>query len=109
MCLYVLYVSVPVFLQVDRREEEIERLNEMLKGGRPPEALAAEGAKHTNERVMAHLNIQVRTHSSGVGGGSKCQIGQIGIVVVVVVVVVVGLYVDCLLFVDHSGVTKQFM
>eukprot|EP00731_Ephydatia_muelleri_P030834 Em0022g348a len=45
--------------QVDRREEEIERLNEMLKGGRPPEALAAEGAKHTNERVMAHLNIQV--------------------------------------------------
>ena len=45
--------------QVDRREEEIERLNEMLKGGRPPEALAAEGTKHTNERVMAHLNIQV--------------------------------------------------
>ena len=77
MCLYVLYVSVPVFLQVDRREEEIERLNEMLKGGRPPEALAAEGAKHTNERVMAHLNIQVRTHSSGVGGEVNAKLDKL--------------------------------
>ena len=31
----------------------------MLKGGRPPEALAAEGAHATNERMVAHLNIQV--------------------------------------------------
>ena len=49
---------------MERREEEIDRLNEMLKGGRPPEALATEGAKHTNERVMAHLNIQVGAAST---------------------------------------------
>ena len=49
---------------MERREEEIERLNEMLKGGRPPEALVAEGTKHSNERVMAHLNIQVGGYCS---------------------------------------------
>ena len=31
----------------------------MLKGGRPPEALAVEGARASNERMVAHLNIQV--------------------------------------------------
>lgn len=45
--------------QVENREGEIIRLNSMLKGGRPPEALAAEGAKETNERMVAHLNIQI--------------------------------------------------
>ena len=45
--------------QVENRETEIERLNEMMKGGRPPEALAAEGARESNERMVAHLNIQV--------------------------------------------------
>lgn len=45
--------------QVENRELEIERLTEMLKGGRPPEALAAEGARASNERVVAHLNIQI--------------------------------------------------
>ena len=45
--------------QVENREVEIERLTEMLKGGRPPAALAAEGARASNERVVAHLNIQI--------------------------------------------------
>ena len=46
-------------LQVENREAEIERLNGMLKGGRPAEALATEGARRSNERMVAHLNIQV--------------------------------------------------
>lgn len=46
-------------LQVDNRETEIDRLNRMLKGGRPAEALAAEGARVSNERMVAHLNVQV--------------------------------------------------
>ena len=45
--------------QVDNREAEIERLNSMLKGGRPAEALAAEGIRLSNERMVAHLNVQV--------------------------------------------------
>ena len=30
-----------------------------LKGGRPPEALVAEASRESNERMTAHLNIQV--------------------------------------------------
>lgn len=45
--------------QIENREVEIERLTGMLKGGRPPQALAAEGARASNERVVAHLNIQI--------------------------------------------------
>lgn len=48
-------------VKVESREAEIERLSGMLRGGRPPEALAAEGAISTNERMAAHLNIQVYT------------------------------------------------
>ena len=53
--------------QVENREAEIERLNAMMKGGRPPEALAAEGVRESNERMVAHLNIQVC-----VGSISQC-------------------------------------
>lgn len=44
---------------VENREVEIERLTQMLKGGRPAEALAAEGIRQSRERMVAHLNIQV--------------------------------------------------
>ena len=44
---------------VENREAEIERLTQMLKGGRPAEALAAEGVRQSKERMVAHLNIQV--------------------------------------------------
>ena len=45
--------------QIENRETEIERLTEMLKGGRPPEALAAEGRRASSEKMVAHLNIQI--------------------------------------------------
>ena len=45
--------------QIENRDTEIERLTGMLKGGRPPEALAAEGIQASNERMVAHLNIQI--------------------------------------------------
>ncbi len=45
--------------QVENRDGEIGRLNGLLKGGKPPEALAAEGVRESNERMVAHLNIQV--------------------------------------------------
>ena len=44
---------------MERREGEIERLSSQLRGGRPPEALAMEGKIESNERMTAHLNIQV--------------------------------------------------
>lgn len=44
---------------IENREQEIERLTRMLKGGRPAEALAAESVRQSNERMVAHLNIQV--------------------------------------------------
>lgn len=44
---------------IENREVEIERLTQMLKGGRPAEALAAEGIRQSRERMVAHLNIQV--------------------------------------------------
>lgn len=44
---------------IENREGEIERLTLMLKGGRPAEALAAEGIRQSKERMVAHLNIQV--------------------------------------------------
>jgi len=34
-------------------------LNEQLTGGRPPEVLAIEGKKDSNEKMVAHLNVQV--------------------------------------------------
>ena len=46
--------------QVENREAEIGRLNALLSGGRPPEALAAAGAQEGGEKMVAHLNIQVR-------------------------------------------------
>ena len=42
---------------------EIERLAGQLRGGQPPEALAMEGKIETNERMTAHLIIQVKRES----------------------------------------------
>ena len=38
----------------------MEHLAGQLRGGQPPEALAMEGKIETNERMTAHLNIQVK-------------------------------------------------
>jgi centrosomal protein CEP135 len=45
--------------QVDTRDKEIERLTRMLEGGRPAEVILSEGKRETNEKLVAHLNIQV--------------------------------------------------
>lgn len=52
-------ILLMLILQVERRENEIERLSTQLKGGRPPEALATETRIDGNEKMVAHLNIQV--------------------------------------------------
>ncbi|KAM7443892.1 hypothetical protein ABFA07_007461 [Porites harrisoni] len=45
--------------QVEARDKEIERLNRLLDGGRPVEAVLRDGKKDSSERVVAHLNVQV--------------------------------------------------
>ncbi len=44
---------------METRDKEIERLNRLLDGGRPVEAVLREGKKDSSERVVAHLNVQV--------------------------------------------------
>lgn len=46
-------------LQVEGRDEEIERLTNMLDGGRPSDVVALEAKNRSNERMISHLNIQV--------------------------------------------------
>ena len=41
------------------RNAEIERLHGLLEGGRPLDVIIAEGQKESNEKMVAHLNIQV--------------------------------------------------
>lgn len=48
------------FFQVANRDEEIERLNRMLEGGRPSDVVALEARNRANERMISHLNIQVK-------------------------------------------------
>lgn len=45
--------------QVANRDEEIERLNRMLEGGRPSDVVALEARNRANERMISHLNIQI--------------------------------------------------
>jgi len=46
-------------LKVEARDKEIARLNRLLDGGRPVDAVLREGKKDSSERVIAHLNVQV--------------------------------------------------
>ncbi|XP_052721802.1 testis-specific gene 10 protein-like isoform X2 [Crassostrea angulata] len=46
-------------LHVANRDEEIERLNRMLEGGRPSDVVALEARNRANERMISHLNIQI--------------------------------------------------
>lgn len=46
-------------LQIELREREIERLSVALDGGRSPDILSLETRNKTNEKLIAHLNIQV--------------------------------------------------
>lgn len=45
--------------QVESRDKEINRLNDMLAGGRPVEAVLSDHKRSSGDRVVAHLNIQV--------------------------------------------------
>ena len=48
-------------LQIELREREIERLSVALDGGRSPDILSLETRNKANEKLIAHLNIQVMT------------------------------------------------
>ncbi|XP_041057688.1 centrosomal protein of 135 kDa [Carcharodon carcharias] len=45
--------------QIEARDEEIERLNRTLEGGRPHDVISLEAKSKSNERLIAHLNLQV--------------------------------------------------
>lgn len=41
------------------RDKEIERLNRALSGGRPHDVISLEAQNVSNEKMIAHLNLQV--------------------------------------------------
>ncbi|XP_053710222.1 centrosomal protein of 135 kDa [Synchiropus splendidus] len=45
--------------QVEEREKEIERLNRALHGGRPQDVISLEAQNLNNEKMIAHLNLQM--------------------------------------------------
>ncbi|XP_069868330.1 centrosomal protein of 135 kDa [Dipodomys merriami] len=45
--------------QIELREREIERLSVALDGGRSPDVLSLKTKNKTNEKLIAHLNVQV--------------------------------------------------
>ncbi|TKS75034.1 Centrosomal protein of 135 kDa [Collichthys lucidus] len=44
--------------QVEERDKEIERLNRVLQGGRPHDVITLEAQNASNEKLIAHLNLQ---------------------------------------------------
>ncbi len=51
-------------VQVEERDKEIERLNRALDGGRPNDVISLEAQNISNEKLIAHLNLQVIGYSS---------------------------------------------
>ena len=47
--------------QVTLRDKEIDRLQHLLEGGRPTKAMINDGLAESTERVISHLNIQVKS------------------------------------------------
>ncbi|XP_041790980.1 centrosomal protein of 135 kDa isoform X2 [Chelmon rostratus] len=45
--------------QVLERDKEIERLNHALQGGRPHDVISLEAQNISNEKLIAHLNLQI--------------------------------------------------
>ncbi|XP_067453663.1 centrosomal protein of 135 kDa isoform X1 [Thunnus thynnus] len=45
--------------QVEKRDKEIERLNRVLQGGRPHNVISLEAQNISNEKLIAHLNLQI--------------------------------------------------
>ncbi|XP_063748208.1 centrosomal protein of 135 kDa isoform X1 [Eleginops maclovinus] len=46
-------------IQVEERDKEIERLNRALHGGRPNDVVSLEAQNISNEKLIAHLNLQI--------------------------------------------------
>lgn len=47
--------------KVELRDDEIKRLNFALKGGRPHDVISLEAQNISNEKCIAHLNLQAST------------------------------------------------
>ncbi|KAM4548689.1 centrosomal protein of 135 kDa isoform 2-T2 [Odontesthes bonariensis] len=45
--------------QVEERNKEMERLNHVLRGGRPHDVITLEAQSVGNEKLIAHLNLQI--------------------------------------------------
>ncbi|KAL1022602.1 hypothetical protein UPYG_G00029760 [Umbra pygmaea] len=45
--------------QVEERDKEIERLSRALDGGRPQDVISLEAQTLSNEKLIAHLNLQI--------------------------------------------------
>nr|XP_015200922.1 PREDICTED: centrosomal protein of 135 kDa [Lepisosteus oculatus] len=45
--------------QVEERDREIERLGRALHGGRPHDVVSLEAQSRSNEKLIAHLNLQI--------------------------------------------------
>lgn len=45
--------------QVEERDKEIERLNRALDGGRPYDVISLQAQNISNEKLIAHLNLQI--------------------------------------------------
>uniref|UniRef100_A0A1A8CEH2 Centrosomal protein 135 n=1 Tax=Nothobranchius kadleci TaxID=1051664 RepID=A0A1A8CEH2_NOTKA len=45
--------------RVEERDKEIERLNHVLHGGRPYDVISLEAQNVSNEKLIAHLNLQI--------------------------------------------------
>lgn len=43
---------------MELRDKEIERLNRALQGGRPHDVISLEAQNVSNEKLIAHLNLQ---------------------------------------------------
>ena len=62
-CLTVLVVYMLYYVvisQIEARDAEIERLGRVLDGGRPYDVVALEAKNRSSEKLISHLNIQVR-------------------------------------------------
>ena len=59
---------------MESRDKEIERLNQLLDGGRPVDAVLRESKKDSSERVVAHLNVQVFMHNLCFGVFDRCVV-----------------------------------
>ncbi|XP_072294915.1 centrosomal protein of 135 kDa isoform X2 [Eucyclogobius newberryi] len=46
-------------IQVEGRDQEIDRLNRVLHGGRPHDIISLEAQNVSNEKMIAHLNLQI--------------------------------------------------